>query len=144
MNAAAQMTCGGAGLLLVALALGEPFRADWSQVSARSAVALAYLVVFGSWIGFTAYVWLLGVTTASRVSTYAYVNPVIAVFLGWAVLGETVSGRMAWGALVVLAGVIAITIPNSVLSEARTRFFRFLPSKAAGQGRAAAPRIDPC
>jgi formate hydrogenlyase subunit 4 len=61
------------------------------------------------------------VSTASRVSTYAYVNPVIAVLLGWLVLGETISGRMLWGALVVLAGVITITVPQTVISEVMNR-----------------------
>lgn len=121
MNAAAQMVCGGAGLMVIATALGEPVRVDWAAVSTRSWIALIYLVVFGSWIAFTAYVWLLRVSTPSRVSTYAYVNPVIAVFLGWLVLGETVSGRMAWGALVVLAGVITITLPQELIREARRR-----------------------
>ena len=134
MNAAAQMICGGAGLMVVALILGEPARADWTTVSARSWFALLYLIVFGSWIGFTAYVWLLRVSTASRVSTYAYVNPVIAVFLGWLVLGETVSGRMAWGALVVLAGVIIITLPHSAVLDFSNRLKRSLGWRTAGQG----------
>ena len=121
MNAAAQMICGGVGLLLLALICGEQSRADLATVSTRSALALLYLIVFGSWIGFTAYVWLLRVSTASRVSTYAYVNPVIAVLLGWLVLGETISGRMLWGALVVLAGVITITVPQTVISEVMNR-----------------------
>ena len=133
MNAAAQMICGGAGLLVVALVLGEPFRADWSAVSTRSAVALLYLVVFGSWIGFTAYVWLLRVSSASRVSTYAYVNPVIAVFLGWVVLGETLSVRMFWGALIVLAAVITITLPRGALAAFRDRLNRWSPSRSSDQ-----------
>lgn len=69
MAAAAQMICGGAGLLLVGSALGEPFRTHWADVSARSLWALAYLIVFGSWIGFSAYIWLLKASTPSRVST---------------------------------------------------------------------------
>jgi drug/metabolite transporter (DMT)-like permease len=112
MNAATQMLTGGLGLLVVGLLAGEPFRTEWSAVSARSLVALGYLIVFGSWIAFTAYVWLLQMSTPSRVSTYAYVNPVIAVFLGWAFAGEQVTGRMFLGMLVVLAGVIIITIPQ--------------------------------
>jgi drug/metabolite transporter (DMT)-like permease len=112
MNAAMQMICGGGGLLLVGTILAEPWRTEWSGVSARSLLALGYLVVFGSWIAFSAYVWLLQVSTPSRVSTYAYVNPVIAVFLGWALLGETVSSRMFLGMLVVVAGVVIITIPQ--------------------------------
>ena len=110
MNAATQMFSGGVGLLAVGLLFGEPFRTEWSAISARSLFALAYLIVFGSWIAFSAYVWLLQVSTPSRVSTYAYVNPVIAVFLGWALLGEQVTGRMFVGMLVILAGVTIITI----------------------------------
>jgi len=113
MNAATQMICGGGGLLLAGTILGEPWRTEWSGVSARSLLALGYLVVFGSWIAFSAYVWLLQVSTPSRVSTYAYVNPVIAVFLGWALLGETVSSRMFLGMLIVVAGVVIITMPQA-------------------------------
>ncbi|HTD85133.1 MAG TPA: EamA family transporter [Candidatus Binatia bacterium] len=110
MNAAMQMVCGGAGLLVVGVVSGEPLRTDWSAISARSLLALGYLIVFGSWIAFSAYVWLLQVSTPGRVSTYAYVNPMIAVFLGWALLGEQVTGRMLLGMLVIVAGVIIITI----------------------------------
>ena len=75
---------------------GEPWRTDWSRVSGRSLAALGYLIVLGSWIGFSAYVWLLRASTPSRVSTYAYVNPVIALFLGWAVLGESIQVQLLW------------------------------------------------
>lgn len=125
MNAAAQMICGGAALLLTGALLGEPFRTDWAHVSGRSLVALAYLIVFGSWIGFSAYVWLLKTSTPSRVSTYAYVNPVIAVFLGWALLGEIVNARMLWGALVILVGVITITVPRTTIASGWTRVRRY-------------------
>jgi drug/metabolite transporter (DMT)-like permease len=111
MMAAAQMICGGMGLLLVGVLLGEPTHTEWSRISARSLAALGYLIVFGSWIGFTAYVWLLGVTTPARVSTYAYVNPVIAVLLGCVLLGERVTVGMLGGAAVILLGVIIITVP---------------------------------
>jgi drug/metabolite transporter (DMT)-like permease len=124
MNASAQMICGGAGLLVVGVAVGEPFRTDWSRVSGRSLAALAYLIVFGSWIGFSAYVWLLKMTTPSRVSTYAYVNPLIAVFLGWALLGESLNAHMLVGALVVLAGVITITIPAGAMANVVMRLRR--------------------
>ena len=106
------MICGGIGLLLVGIILGEPWRTLWSHVSARSLWALGYLIVFGSWIAFSAYIWLLQASTPSRVSTYAYVNPVIAVFLGWALLGELVTNRMLLGMFVVIAGVIIITLPQ--------------------------------
>jgi len=112
MTAAAQMICGGTGLLFVSLLLGEPFHTDWSRISGRSLAALGYLIVFGSWIGFTAYVWLLGVSTPARISTYAYVNPVIAVLLGWVLLGERVTLGMLGGAAVILLGVVIITVPH--------------------------------
>lgn len=111
MMAAAQMICGGMGLLLVGVLVGEPTHTEWSRISARSLAALGYLIVFGSWIGFTAYVWLLGVTTPARISTYAYVNPVIAVLLGCVLLGERVTLGMLGGAAVILLGVIIITVP---------------------------------
>ncbi len=131
MNSAAQMLCGGLALLLVGTLLGEPIRTDWTRVSGRSLTALAYLIVFGSWIGFSAYVWLLKASTPSRVSTYAYVNPVIAIFLGWALLDETVNSHMLWGALVILVGVITITIPGTVLTTIRAWLARPWAGSAA-------------
>jgi drug/metabolite transporter (DMT)-like permease len=116
MNSAAQMLCGGSMLVLVGTLLGEPFRANWSAITGQSTIALLYLVVFGSWIGFSAYVWLLKVSTPTKVSTYAYVNPVIAVFLGWAVLRESVTSQMLSGALVILIGVLIITVPKSLFA----------------------------
>jgi drug/metabolite transporter (DMT)-like permease len=121
MNAAAQMLCGGAALLVVGSVLGEPFHTEWSLITLRSTLALVYLVIFGSWIGFSAYVWLLKVSTPGKVSTYAYVNPVIAVFLGWAVLHESVTAQTLWGALVILVGVIIITVPQSFFSALANR-----------------------
>jgi drug/metabolite transporter (DMT)-like permease len=121
MNAAAQMLCGGAALLVVGSLLGEPFRTEWSSITLRSTLALIYLIIFGSWIAFSAYVWLLKVSTPGKVSTYAYVNPVIAVFLGWAVLHESVTARMLWGALVILVGVIIITVPQSFFGALANR-----------------------
>lgn len=119
MNAATQMLCGGAGLLLIGAILGEPWRTQWSAITARSLWAFAYLVVFGSWIAFSAYIWLLQASTPSRVSTYAYVNPVIAVFLGWAVLGETVTTRMFLAMFIIIAGVIIITLPRALAAPKR-------------------------
>lgn len=113
MQSAAQMLCGGAGLVLVGFLAGEGRPAHWQSATLRSALALLYLIVFGSWIGYSAYVWLLHHSTPSRVSTYAYVNPVIAVFLGWAFLGETVTAGMLAGAAVILLGVVIITLPET-------------------------------
>jgi len=82
-----QMIAAGVVNLLVAFALGDSSRAVWT---ARGIGATVYLVVFGSWVGYTAYIWLLNHVPTSKVSTYAYVNPVVAVFLGWLILHERV------------------------------------------------------
>lgn len=87
---------------------GELVDMDPGTWSARSLVALAYLIVFGSLIAFTAYTWLLQHTPVSRAMTYAYVNPIVAVALGWAVLGEAITGWMIAGAVLILASVALI------------------------------------
>jgi drug/metabolite transporter (DMT)-like permease len=112
MNAALQMICGGVALSLLSLFYGEPSRFHFAQVSVQSWFSLLYLVVFGSWIAFSAYVWLLKVSTPSRVATYAYVNPVIAVLLGHLVLNEPLGMRVLWAAAIILAGVIITTLPK--------------------------------
>jgi len=120
--AALQMLAGGALLLALSLATGEwarfslahvsvrSFAALLYHVSARSFAALLYLMVFGSLVGYTTYVWLLRVADPSRVSTYAFVNPVVAVFLGWALAGETVTLRTLVAAAVIVAAVVLITL----------------------------------
>jgi drug/metabolite transporter (DMT)-like permease len=112
MNTALQMICGSGMLMLVALARGEFASNEWQDVSWRSLAALAYLIVFGSWVGFGAYVWLLKHTNPARVATYAYVNPVIAVLLGWVVLGEPLTMRVGWAAMVIVVGVIVVQWPR--------------------------------
>ena len=112
MTAALQMICGGAALLLFSLIHGEPARFHFAQVSAQSWCSLLYLIVFGSWIAFSAYVWLLKASTPARVATYAYVNPVIAVLLGHLLLGETLGLRALWAAAIIMAGVIITTLPK--------------------------------
>ncbi|QNN54282.1 EamA family transporter [Nocardioides mesophilus] len=102
-----EMLFGGAMLTVLGFVSGERFTGDYS---ARTWLALAYLVVFGSVVAFTAYVWLLDSAPISLVATYAYVNPVVAVFLGWLVLSEAVTGAvLAGGAIVVLAVALVIT-----------------------------------
>lgn len=112
-----QMICGGLALLLAGMIMGELRGLDWRQFSDRSLIAFAWLVVAGAWIGFSAYIWLMQVSTPSRVATYAYVNPIIAVFLGWLLLGETVTGKTIGAAAVILAGVVIITTPVSMLRK---------------------------
>ena len=87
---------------------GELVGMDPSTWSARSLVALGYLIVFGSLVAFTAYTWLLQHTQVSRAMTYAYVNPVVAVALGWAILGESITPTMIAGAALILASVALI------------------------------------
>jgi drug/metabolite transporter (DMT)-like permease len=106
MYSAMQMLAGGVLLLGVGTALGE--RVQVSSVTPRSLLALAYLIIFGSVIAFSAYTWLMRVSSAARVGTHAYVNPIIAVLLGWALGGEAVTGRMLFGAAIVLASVLLV------------------------------------
>ena len=107
-STALQMLAGGALLVVVAVAIGEPARADPSSFSTASLVAMVYLVVFGSLVAFSAYTWLLQHTSVSVVSTYAYVNPVVAVLLGAVVLSEAVTPSMLIGAAIILAAVAFI------------------------------------
>ena len=107
-STAAQMLCGGGLMFLVGLAAGEAGDVHVSQFSGDSIIAFAYLVVIGSIVAFTAYTWLLRNVPISKVSTYAYVNPVIAVALGWAILDESLAGVALVGAAIIVASVAAI------------------------------------
>jgi drug/metabolite transporter (DMT)-like permease len=109
MATAVTLLCGGPGLAILGAVSGELSRFDPAAVSAKSLLATAYLFVFGSIVGFTAYLWLLRVTTVARVSTYAYVNPVVAVLLGWALAGEPLTPRVGLAAAVIV-GAVAIII----------------------------------
>ncbi|HVG19150.1 MAG TPA: drug/metabolite exporter YedA [Blastocatellia bacterium] len=109
MTAAAQMLAGGALLLLAGLVTGEAGRFDAGQMSLRSIAAFGYLIIFGSLVGFTSYSWLLKVTPPSLASTYAYVNPVVAVLLGWAFAGEPLTLRTMLAAAIIIAAVVIIT-----------------------------------
>ncbi|RNI23009.1 EamA family transporter [Rufibacter latericius] len=107
-----QMMCGGAMLVLTGTVFGEWQTAEWASVSSRSWLALGYLVVFGSLIGFSAYSWLTRVAPPSQVSTYAYVNPVIAVFLGWAFAQEVVTGQTLIATVLLVGAVVLITLKS--------------------------------
>ena len=108
-SAGLQMLCGGFMQLAAGVAMGEIGGFDASAISARSVWATLYLIVFGSIIAFTAYLWLLRVATAELVGTHAYVNPVVAVFLGWALLDEPVGPRTLWAAAIIVTAVVVIT-----------------------------------
>jgi drug/metabolite transporter (DMT)-like permease len=108
MSAAAQMTVGGAQLFVLAALSGEFAGFHLQAVSAKAWFALLYLIVAGSIVGFTAYIWLLHHESPTKVGTYAYVNPVVAVALGYFFGGESVGPRTFLGALFVLISVITI------------------------------------
>ena len=101
-----EMVVAGAVNLIVATAFGEFAHARWT---ASGIGAIAYLIVFGSWVGFSAYIWLLQHVSMSKVATYAYVNPVVAVFLGWIVLHERVDTYILAGTAIVVISVAIVT-----------------------------------
>jgi len=115
---ATAMLCGGAILLLVGTASGEWVRLDLSSVTRRSLLAVVYLIIFGSLITYSAYVWLLRVSTPARVATTGYINPVVAVLLGWLLGGEGLSSRTLLATAVIITAVGLIT---SVRSRQRDR-----------------------
>ncbi len=105
MSSAMQMFAGGVSLVVAARLTGETRHFHWEAVTERSWLSLAYLIVFGSIIAFTAYSWLHTVASPSRVSTYAYVNPVVAVLIGWALASEPVGVFTVLATVVILIGV---------------------------------------
>ncbi|MBT2471135.1 EamA family transporter [Streptomyces sp. ISL-66] len=114
-GSAYQMLAGGAGGIVVGLCRGEQHGLDPGSYSTASWLALGYLVLFGSLVAFTAYVWLLRAAPLSLVATYAYVNPVVAVTLGWLILDEALTWPIVLGGAIVVAAVSVI-----VSTERRT------------------------
>ena len=101
-----EMVAAGLANFLVAMTAGDVAHVAWTP---RGVGAVFYLIVCGSWIGYTAYIWLLGHVPTSKVSTYAYVNPVVAVFLGWLVLHEHIDQYILAGSAIVIASVVLVT-----------------------------------
>jgi len=120
MSSGAQMLAGGVFLTLSAAALGEFRNFHPGMVSRGAWLALLYLIVAGSIIGFTAYVWLIHHESPTKVGTYAYVNPIVAVLVGYFLGGEALSLRTILGTLFVLISVVVITT-TQVKSPAATR-----------------------
>jgi drug/metabolite transporter (DMT)-like permease len=107
-----EMLCGGALLIAAGLAAGEAPAVHLERITLTSGLSLLYLIVFGSLVAFSAFVWLLGKVATTAVATYAYVNPLVAVLLGWAVLGERVTGQtLIAGALIVIAVALILSRP---------------------------------
>ena len=118
MSSGVQMLAGGVLLAVVSAALGEFGRFHPASVSREAWWALLYLIVFGSIIGFTAYVWLLHHQSPTKVGTYAYVNPVVAVIVGYFLGGEALDARIVLGAVFVLVSVVVITTSKAKKPEA--------------------------
>ena len=136
MATAMEMIGGGVLLWIAGLLFGESSRLDLTAISGRSAISLGYLVVFGSLIGFSAYVWLLKVTTPARVSTYAYVNPIVAVLLGALFAGEIITTRVALAALVIVGSVALIIASRARPVVLERPSESAAPPMAAGAGGA--------
>lgn len=114
-----EMVAGGVALGVAGVLAGELGRIDVSGFSVASLIGLLYLIVFGSWVGFTAYLWLLRVARTSLVSTYAYVNPVVAVFLGWLILDEEVGIRTILAGGIIVASVALIIAAGGARRDER-------------------------
>jgi len=108
VSTAYQMLFGGLATMLLGGLRGEFADVRLDEFSTSSLIALGYLVVFGSWVAFTAYVWALQNVPVSKVATYAYVNPVIAIALGWLVLDEQLTPTMLGAAAIIIASVAVI------------------------------------
>jgi drug/metabolite transporter (DMT)-like permease len=108
LSAAMQMATGGISLGCVGLLTGEAARLHLATVTAKSAFSLAYLIVFGSIIAFTAFTWLNTASSPTRVSTYAYINPLVAVLLGWALANEAIGARTLIATAVILTSVALV------------------------------------
>lgn len=122
LGAAMQSLSGGIALWVAGIFSGETRALHLASISTRSWLALAYLMVFGSMVGFTAYIYILKKSSATRVATYAFVNPVVALFLGWLLVGESITLRTVIAAAVILTAVLlVITAPHPAPEPAERR-----------------------
>jgi drug/metabolite transporter (DMT)-like permease len=140
-STAIQMVAAGLAFLVVAVLTGETAGFEVAAVSASSWLGIAYLVVVGSLVGYTTYAWLLTVAPLGRIATYAYVNPVVAVFLGWLLVGEPLSPRTIVAAAVIVAAVALIVTARSRASRALPQ--RGEPSVAVAEAAVALPAPEP-
>jgi drug/metabolite transporter (DMT)-like permease len=112
-----EMLAGSAGFFILSLITGEWGRVEVAEISTSSWLGFAYLVVIGSWVGFVAYTWLLRVASTPLVSTYAYVNPLIAIFAGYILAQEPLTPRLLAAALIIVGAVALITLTRDVPHE---------------------------
>jgi drug/metabolite transporter (DMT)-like permease len=114
-----QMLLGSAGLFILGTQSGEWRQLDISAVSTQSWLGLIYLIIFGSWVGFVSYVWLLRVALIMLVSTYAYVNPLVAIFMGSLLAGEELTPRVLLAAIAILGSVAMVTYTQQKSSQTK-------------------------
>lgn len=117
MKASIQMMIAGALALIIGFIIGEQNKMPRSSISTNSLLALIYLITMGSLVAYMAYVWLLEVRPPSLVGTYAYVNPVVAVFLGWWLLQESVSRQQLFALGIILAGVVLVNFSKDKIKK---------------------------
>jgi drug/metabolite transporter (DMT)-like permease len=123
-----QMLAGSAVLFVLAVVTGDIFRLRSAEITPESLAAVAYLILVGSLVGYTTYVWLLRVAPISLVATYAFVNPVIAVLLGWLVLAEPLEPRT------LLAGAIIVVAVAVIVRARRGESQRAVPEEVGEPG----------
>ena len=145
-----QMITGGIAFLVVAILTGEMAGFDPAAVSATSWFGVIYLIVMGGLVAFPTYAWLLTVAPIGRIATYAYVNPVVAVFLGWLILGEPLTTRTVVASVVIVAAVVLIVTARGRVSRGAAARDRRGPTArrcgtgsrdllSLGRGRSSAP-----
>jgi len=139
MGTALEMLAGGALLLVLGLATGEASRVNPDKFTVESLLAFGFLVVFGSIVAFSAYIWLLRAVSPARVSTYAYVNPVVALFLGSAFRGEPITARTIVAAAVILVAVAILTGGQATRSHAQPE----APEVATPESPSSLPELLP-
>jgi len=122
-----QLLAGGIMITVLSVVTGDAATLNLSQISLTSMIAMLHLTVMSSVITFSAFVWLMKVTSPAKVATYSYVNPVIAVFLGWLLASEPITERKIVAAAIILLGVVLITVYGS----RKVNFWRFRPNTAA-------------
>ena len=126
-----QMLTGGAVLLVIGTLTGEWSALDVAAVSLNSGLAFVYLIIFGALVAYTAYRWLLKNVSPTVVTTYAYVNPAVAIFLGWAIAGETIKPQMLVGAAIIVGSVALITLQKKSTKTVDSKQIENLPVSPA-------------
>lgn len=140
MATAVEMLVGSAALLLASFVAGEPWQVAPAAISTKSLLALGYLIVFGSIVGYTAYTWLLRHAPPALATTYAYVNPIIAVLLGWAFAGESITIWTLISSAIIVSSVVLITLPGRKPAVTATPVSEALRMADPGESLAGARR----